>query len=197
MKSAITTEQIKALRDSTGVSVMQCKKALEEAGGDMNKALVIMRKKSSEVASKKAGRALGAGTVQSYIHTGGLIGAIVELSSETDFVARNDEFKTLARELAMQVAASDPQFLKREEVTEKDLKAAKEVFEKEAGDKPEAVRERIVQGKIDSYLKERVLLEQAYIKEPDKTVGNLVEEAALKFGERVEIRRFARFATGE
>ena len=193
----ITTEQIKALRDSTGVSVMQCKKALEEAGGDTEKALVILRKKSAESASKKSDRTLGAGVVESYIHSGGAIGALVELSSETDFVARNGEFKALAYEIAMQVAATDPQFLKREEVTEDDLRAAKEVFQKEAEDKPENIREKVVQGKIDGYLKDKILLEQPYIKDPEKTIGNLVEEAVQKFGERIEIRRFARFNTGK
>lgn len=176
---------------------MQCKKALEEADGDAERALVILRKKSAEGAGKKADRSLGAGVIQSYIHGGGAIGALAELSSETDFVARNDEFKALAYEIAMQVAASDPQFLNREEVTEADLKAARKVFEKEAADKPENIREKVVEGKIDNYLKDKVLMEQPYIKDQGKTVGNIIEEAIQKFGERIEIRRFVRFSTGE
>ena len=147
----ITTEQIKELRDATGVSVMQCKKALEEASGDMEKAKIILRKISKQSADKKAGRSLGAGTVASYIHSNGTVGAMVELLCETDFVARNEDFKTLARDITMHITAMDPENLEE-------------------------------------------LLNQEFIKSPDKTIKNLIEEAIQKFGEKTEIGRFVRFS---
>jgi len=191
---AITTDQVKELRERTGISVMQCKRALEEAGGDMEKALVILRKESSRAAEKKSDRELGAGVVQAYVHGGGDIGAMVLLSAETDFVAKNKEFVDLAYNIAMHVAAANPRFLKREEVTDEDMKAAREVFEKEAAEKPAEMREKIVSGKMDSYLKDQVLLEQEYIKEPGRTIGFLLQEAVQKFGERVELTSFVRFS---
>ncbi|MFT5179997.1 MAG: elongation factor Ts, partial [Candidatus Paceibacteria bacterium] len=136
----ITTEQIKELRDLTGVSIMQCKKALEEAGGDLEKAKVILQKLSKVAASKKGDRTLGAGTVASYIHAGGAVGSMLELQCETDFVSNNEEFKALARELAMHVAASSPEFLSRDDVSEEAKKSATEVFEKEAEGKPEEIK---------------------------------------------------------
>ena len=147
----ITTEQIKNLRDATGVSVMQCKKALEEAEGDLEKAKIILRKISKQSADKKAGRSLGAGTVASYIHSNGTVGAMVELLCETDFVARNEDFKTLARDITMHITAMDPENLEE-------------------------------------------LLNQEFIKSPDKTIKNLIEEAIQKFGEKTEIGRFVRFS---
>jgi elongation factor Ts len=191
---AITTEDIKTLRDQTGVSVMQCKKALEEAGGDMEKATIILQKKSKAAADKKADRTLGAGTVQSYIHGEGTVGAMVELSCETDFVSRNAEFSDLARNIAMHVAAMAPQFVSREEVTEEDTSKARELYTEEAQEKPEELREKIVEGKMDAFLSEKVLLEQTYIKDGNKTINDLVSEATQKFGERVQLTRMARFA---
>lgn len=190
---AITTEQVKALRDQTGVSVMQCKKALEEAGGDTEKALVILRKLSSGAAAKKADRSFGAGVVQSYIHSNGTVGALVELDCETDFVANNEEFKTLARDIAMHVAATNPKFLKRDDITEADTKAAREVFEAEVKGKPEAVREKILEGKLSAYFAEMVLMEQPFIKNPDITIQGLVDAAIQKFGEKTAVGRFIRF----
>ncbi len=192
---AVGTELIKELRDRTGVSVMECKKALEETGGDIEKALVVLRKKSGDSAAKKADRTLGAGTVAAYIHSSKDVGAMVALSCETDFVAKNPEFPELAYAIAMHAAATNPQFITKEQVTEDDLKAAREVFEKEAADKPDGVRDKIVQGKLDSYLEEKVLLEQDFIKDPSLKIKSLIEQAVQKFGERVEVTDCVRFST--
>lgn len=192
----ISTEQIKQLRDKTGVSVMQCKKALEEAGGDEEKALVILRKKSSDVALKKADRTLGAGIVASYVHATGTVGAMVELLCETDFVAKNEDFKKLAYDIAMHVAAANPEFLKIGDITEKDKESARAVFteEVERSEKPADIKEKMLQGKLDAYFKEKALLEQPFIKNPDTTVGGLIEQAVQKFGEKIELAKFARFS---
>ncbi len=187
-------DDIKKLRDETGVSIMQCKKALEEAGGDIEKAKVLLRKISAQVADKKGDRDLGAGTVGVYLHQGGSVAGVVVLSCETDFVAKNEEFKSLAYDMAMHVAAMAPMFLNKESVKEEDISAAKEVFIDEAKDKPEDMREKIVEGKMNSYLKEKVLTEQSFVKDADKTIGQLVKDATQKFGERVEITRMERFS---
>lgn len=192
----ITTEQIKQLREATKVSVMQCKKALEEAEGDMEKAKIILRKQSAQVAAKKSDRELAAGTVASYIHTNGSVGSMVELLSETDFVSNNEEFKELAREIAMHVAASAPEFTRPEEIKEEDKTKARELFEKEAEGKPEEIREKIVSGKLESYFAEKTLLNQSYIKNPEKTIQQMIEEAIQKFGEKIEIGQIARFSIG-
>lgn len=186
-------DAVKDLRDRTGISVMQCRKALEEAGGDIEKAEVILRKKSGAAADKKADRELGAGYVGSYVHDG-TIGAMVLLSSETDFVAKNPEFGALARELAMQVAATDPAYLQESDIPEDAQAAAKAVFLEEVKDKPADMQEKILEGKMASYFKDQVLLNQAYIKDDSKTVLDLITEASQKFGERVEIGKFARFS---
>lgn len=189
----ISMDVLKTLRDKTGVSVMQCKKALEEAGGDVEKAEVILRKKSGAAADKKADRELGAGYIGSYVHDG-VVGGMVLLSSETDFVAKNPEFGALARELAMQVAAGNPVYLSDAEIPEDAKKAAMQVFEKEVEGKPEDMKEKILSGKLASYFRDQVLLEQLYIKDDSKTVRDLISEASQKFGERVEISKFARFS---
>lgn len=189
-----TTEEIKALRDLTGVSIMQCKKALEEAGGDIEKAKVILRKQSSAIASKKADRALGAGVAAAYTHAGGSVVGAVVLASETDFVSKNEEFAKLAYDIAMHVAAMAPQFTTREDVKEEDLKAAREVFASEAAKVPEAARAKAIEGKVDSYLRERVLLEQPFVKDSSVTIRQLIESAVQKFGEKVEIVKFARLS---
>jgi elongation factor Ts len=192
---AITTEQIKELRDATGVSVMQCKKALEEAGGDLEKAKIVLRKISKQVSDKKTTRTLGAGTVASYIHSNGTIGAMVELLCESDFVARNEEFKVVARDIAMHIAAQAPEYLKMEDVKEEDKAKAKELFEKDIDDKkPQEMRDKIMEGKLSAYFGEKVLLEQAFIKNPEVKIKTLVDEANQKFGERTEIGRFVRFS---
>lgn len=187
---ATTTKDIKALREKTGVSVMQCKKALEEAGGDMDKAIIILTKKSGDIVAKKGDRELGAGIIQCYIHAGGTVGAMIELNSETDFVSKNEEFGKLAYDIAMHVAAQKPRYLSRKDVNEEDLTKEKEVFAEEVKDKPKEMQEKILQGKLDSYLADRTLLEQAFIKNPDKKISDLIAEATQKFGEKIEIARF-------
>jgi elongation factor Ts len=194
---AVTTEQIKELRELTGVSVMQCKQALEEADGDMDKARIILQKLSSKAASKKADRDLGSGTVASYIHGGGTTGAMVELLCETDFVSKNETFQTLARDIAMQIAATVPQYVRESEIDEVAKQKAIEVFQNEILDKPAEMQAKILEGKLANYFKEKVLLNQEFIKDPSKTIGKLIEEAIQKLGERVEIGRMARFSVVE
>lgn len=189
-----TTEEIKQLRDLTGVSIMQCKKALEEAGGDIEKAKVILRKASAAIATKKADRELGAGVAAAYTHAGGAVVGAVVLACETDFVSKNEDFAKLAYDIAMHVAAMNPQFRTREEVKESDVAAAKSVFEGEVSNVPEDKREKALQGKLDSYLKEKVLLEQPFVKDGGVTVGELVTQAVQKFGEKVEVVRFERLS---
>ncbi len=190
----ITSEAIKTLRDQTGISVMQCKKALEEAGGDMEKALVILRKKGGEAAAKKSDRELGAGAIGSYVHSTHEVGAMVVLSSETDFVAKNQEFVALAREIAMHIAATNPKALTREEISAEEVEKAREVFAKEAEGKPADMIEKIVEGKLNAYFKEQVLLSQSFIKDPERTIEDLLNGATQKFGERVAIRSFQRLS---
>jgi len=190
----ITTELIKSLRDATGVSIMQCKKALEEAGGDVEKAKIILRKQSAAIANKKADRELGAGIVSAYTHAGGQVVGSVVLACETDFVSRSEGFGKLAYDIAMHVAAMNPIFRSREDVQEDDIKAAREVFGDEVKNVPEAAREKALQGKIDSFLKERVLLEQPFVKDPSITVREMIDSAVQKFGEKVEVVRFVRLS---
>ena len=190
----ITTEQIKALRDETGVSVMQCKKALEEAGGDVEKARIILRKKSGEIAAKKSERELGSGAVAAYVHATGTVGAMVLLSSETDFVSKNEEFRKLAYDIAMHVAAANPKFLTFEHISPEERAKAREVFLEEVKDKPADLQDKILEGKLASYFREQALLEQPFIKDPERTVRDLLSQAVQKFGERIEISRFARFS---
>ncbi|HUQ30455.1 MAG TPA: elongation factor Ts [Candidatus Paceibacterota bacterium] len=189
----LTTDIIKELRDKTGVSVMQCKKALEEAGGDLAKAEVILRKRSAAAAEKKSDRELASGAVGSYVHEGS-IGAMVLLSCETDFVSKNPEFAALARDVAMQVAATNPKFKTAEEIPADVKNAATSVFETEVQGKPEDMKQKILDGKIASYFRDQVLLEQAYIKDESKSIRELLNEATQKFGERVEISGFSRLS---
>lgn len=189
----ISTDAVKALRDKTGVSVMQCRKALEEANGDAEQALVILRKRSAGAAEKKADRTLGAGAIGVYTHEG-VIGAMVLLSSETDFVAKNPDFIALAREIAMQVAATNPTYLSTDDIAADAKDAAVKVFEKEVEGKPEDMKAKILEGKLASYFKDQVLLEQPFIKDEAKSVKDLVNEATQKFGERVEVTKFTRFS---
>jgi len=190
----ITSTQIKELRDQTGISVMQCKKALEEAGGDMEKALIILKRKRSEAAEKKSDRELGAGAVGSYIHNTNEVAALVLLSCETDFVSKNEEFVALARDIAMHVAALNPKFVSRTEVDEQALQKAREVFAEEVKDKPAEMQEKILEGKMNSYFKEQILLEQPFIKNPETTIGELVSGAVQKFGENVVISEISRIS---
>ena len=189
-----TTEEIKALRDETGVSVMQCKKALEEAGGDMEKAKVILRKQSAAVALKKSDRELGAGTATAYVHAGGAVVAAVVLGCETDFVSKNEEFIKLAKDIAMHIAAMNPQFKTKEDVKDSDIAAARAVFEGEVAEVPEAMREKALQGKLDSFTSDKVLLDQPFVKNPDMTVAELISQGVQKFGEKIEVVRFERLS---
>jgi len=194
-------DQIKALRDETGVAVMQCKKALEEAGGDMEKARMALRKKSGEIAAKKSERTLGSGVVAAYIHGNGSVGAMVELGCETDFVAKNEEFKKLAYDIAMHVAALRPKYLTQADITDEEKAKAKDFFveevEKTMAGKPEAIKEKALLGKLEVYFKEMVLVDQPFVKNGDMTIGDLVKGAVQKFGENTEIVRFSRFAVGK
>lgn len=190
----ISSAQIKELRDTTGISVMQCKKALEEAQGDMGKALIILKKRRAEAAEKKSDRALAAGTVGVYVHNTNEVAAMVVLSSETDFVAKNEEFVALAREIAMHVAAQNPSFISRAEVTPEEIAKAKEVFADEIKDKPAEMQEKILEGKLSAYFKDKILLEQPFIKNPDTTIGEMVQGAVQKFGENVAVVRMERIS---
>ena len=190
----ISMEQIKALRDKTGISVMQCKKALEEAGGDEEKALILLRKKGAEIAAKKSDRTFGAGVVQAYIHSNTAIGAMVELVSETDFVSNSPEFKTLAYDIAMHISATNPEFIKKDEIGDEAKAKATEVFKAEVEGKPENLKEQILAGKLDAYFKDKILLEQPFIKNPDVTIQQLIDNAIQKFGERIEVARFTRMS---
>jgi elongation factor Ts len=188
----ITSAQIKELRDKTGISVMQCKKALEEADGDMDKALIILKKRRSEAAEKKSDRELGAGVVGSYIHNTNEVAALVHLACETDFVAKNEEFLALAKDIAMHVAAMNPSFITRAELSDEIITKAKEVFRAEVADKPAEMQEKIMDGKLSSYFKEQILLEQNFIKNPEMTIGDMVQGAVQKFGENVTVVGFNR-----
>jgi len=190
----ITSAQIKALRDQSGISVMQCKKALEEAGGDMDKAVIILKKKRSEAAEKKSDRFIGAGAVGVYVHNTNEVAATVLLGCETDFVAKNEEFVTLARNIAMHVAASNPKYISKGEIDAVALEKATEVFSVEVQDKPKEMQEKILAGKMDSYFKEQILLEQDYIKNPETTIGEMVTGAIQKFGENVTIAQISRIS---
>lgn len=190
----ITTAQLKELRDATGISVMQCRKALEEAEGDMDKARVILTRKGGEAAMKKSDRVLGAGVIGSYVHSTGEVAALVQLACETDFVSKNEEFVALARAIAMQVAAQNPQYITRAEVSETEMEKTRQVFVEEVKDKPADIQEKILGGKLDAYFRDRVLMEQPFIKEPEKTIGDLVNSAIQKFGENTVIVRIERLS---
>ena len=172
---------------------MQCRKALIEAGDDMEKAVIILQKQSKSIASKKSGRTLGSGVVASYIHGAGTVGSMVELLCETDFVAKNTDFKAMAYDIAMHIAASRPEYVKREDIAEEARNKAREVFAEEAKDKPENMRENIIEGKLNAYFSERLLLDQPFVKDQNITIGSMIEAAVQKFGERIEVGRFSRF----
>lgn len=193
----ITTAQIKELRDQTGLSIMQCKKALEEANGDISKAAILLQKKGAGIAAKKADRNLGAGRVTAYVHSTGNIASLVELLCETDFVAKNEEFGALAYNIAMQVAATNPQYLKMKDIPAAVRKEAEEVFAKEVKGKPEDIKAKILEGKLNAYFKDKVLMEQDYIKNPEVTISSLIESFIQKFGERTEVGRFTRIGVGQ
>ncbi len=195
----ISAGQVKELREKTGAGMMDCKKALTEANGDMEKAIELLREKGLSAAAKKAGRIAAEGVVESYIHMGGKIGVLVEINCETDFVAKTDEFKELARDIAMQIAAYNPLFVSRDEVPADEIEKEKEIYKQQAINegKPEQIAEKMVEGRLKNYYKEVCLLEQAFIKDGDKTVEALVNEKVAKIGEKISIRRFVRYQLGE
>lgn len=190
--------QIKALRDETGVSVMQCKAALAEAGGDMQKARVILAAMGSEAASKKSDHMLNAGTIGAYVHTTKQVAALVQLSCETDFVSKNEEFVALAYDIAMHITALAPQYIAREHIDAGAITNATEVFQKqmqnEIKNKPTDLQEKILAGKLDTYFKEHILLEQAFVKDPNHTISDLIEAATQKFGERIVVTNMSRLS---
>jgi elongation factor Ts len=194
----ISAALVKQLRDITGAGMMDCKKALTEATGDLEKAQEILRTKGLASAQKRRGRQASEGVVEAYIHGEGRMGVLVEVNSETDFVARTEEFRRLARHIAMQIAASDPRWITREEVPEDVVAGERKIYEEQARStgKPDQVIGRIVDGKLEAFYKETVLLDQPFIKDDSKTVGALVGEVGAKVGENVVVRRFARFLLG-
>lgn len=195
----VTTEQIKELRDITGISVMQCKKALEESGGDKEKALLILRKKSSDIATKKGDRELGAGVVESYIHSNKTVGAMVELLCETDFVARNEEFIAMARDIAMHITATNPEYTDEAQITDDVRTKVIEMFKKEVEEsgKSADIKEKMMEGKLAGYFAERTLLAQSFVKNPDITIKQLIDGGVQKFGEKIAVSRFARFSVAK
>jgi len=195
----ITAKMVQELREKTGAGMMDCKKMLTEAGGDTAKAEELLRKKGLSAAAKKSGRAATEGAVTSYIHGGGKIGVLLEVNCETDFAARNDQFQALVKDLAMQVAAANPLYVRREEIPAELVARETEQVKAQLREqkKPEAMLEKIAAGKLDKYFSEIVLLEQAFVKDDKKKVGDIVTEAIAKIGENIQVRRFTRFALGE
>lgn len=194
----ITSQMVKELRDKTSAGMMDCKKALGETEGDMEKAVDLLRKKGLAVAAKRAGRATSEGVVETYIHAGGKLGVMIELNCETDFVAKTDQFRELARDLGMHVAASNPVSVDREGVPADILAREKDIYVQQAleSGKPENIVEKIVSGKVEKYLAEICLLEQKYVKNPDLSIQDLLTDCIGKMGENISIRRFARFQIG-
>ena len=196
---AISAAQVKELREKTGVGFMDCKSALTEVDGDLEKAIDILRTRGQAKAAKRSGRSTGQGVVGSYIHTGGQVGVLVEVGCESDFVARTDEFQALVREIAMHIAAANPSYATRAEVPEADVEREKSIFRAQFKDsnKPPAVVDKIVEGKLNSYYEQIVLIDQPSIRDPKTSVGDLVTAAIAKMGENITIARFARFKIGE
>ncbi len=195
----ISAASVKELRERTGAGMMDCKKALVETNGDVAKAGDYLREKGLAAAAKKSGRVTAEGLVESYIHAGGKIGVLVEINCETDFVAKTDEFKTLVRDIAMQIAAAKPEYVSREEVPEELITKEKEILAAQAANegKPEKIIQKMVEGRIEKFYKELCLLEQPFVKDPDKTIKQLISEKISKIGENISLRRFVRFELGE
>jgi elongation factor Ts len=197
--SAITAEMVKQLRDKTGAGMMDCKAALAESGGDMDKAIEILRKKGLASAAKRAGRATNNGLIGHYIHMGGKVGVLAEVNCETDFVARTDDFQTLAKEIAMHIAAADPKFVRREDIPANVLEKEREIYRAQfAGSgKPANVIEKIVDGKLESYYAQVCLMDQPSVRDPNVTIQQMVSAATAKTGENVTVSRFCRFKLGD
>lgn len=195
---AITSQMVKELRDKTQAGMMDCKKALNETDGDMEKAVDLLRQKGLAVAAKRAGRATSEGVVETYIHAGGKLGVMVEVGCETDFVAKNDDFVAFAKDMAMHIAAASPVGITREEIPAEIIAREKDIYIQQAIDsgKPENIAEKMVTGKIEKFIGEITLLDQKYVKNPDLTVQDLLNEIVAKMGENISIKRFARFQVG-
>lgn len=196
---AVDAKSVKELREKTGAGMLDCKKALEEANGDLTKAVEILREKGLSAAANKAGRIATEGVVESYIHAGGRIGVLVEINCETDFVAKTDQFREFARDIAMHIAAMNPRYVRREEVPQEEVEKEKEILKAQALNegKPEKIVEKMVEGRISKYYEEYCLLEQSFVKDPDKTISALVNEKVSTIGENISIRRFVRYELGE
>ena len=196
---AITAEMVKQLRDKTGAGMMDCKGALAEANGDMEKAIEILRKKGAASATKRAGRATKEGVVGHYIHMGGKVGVLAEVNCETDFVARTDDFQALAKEIAMHIAAADPRYVSRDQVPAAELEKEKDIYRSqfEGSGKPANVVDKIVEGKLGSYYSQVCLLDQPSVRDPNVTVQQMLQAATAKTGENITVTRFVRFKLGE
>ena len=196
---AVSAEQVKKLRESTGAGMMECKTALEEAGGDLDRAVVILRKKGMAAAVEKADRLASEGIVYSYLHPGGRVGVLVELNCETDFVAKTPEFSDLAKDLAMHIAAMDPKYVRREEILEEVLNQEKEIYREkaQATGKPANVIEKIVDGQLNKFYSEVCVYDQPFVKDDNLTVGQLITEKVAQMKEHISLRRFSRFKVGE
>ena len=194
-----TNKDVANLRKQTGAGIMKCKEALEKNDGDMDKAKDYLRKKGVAAAEKKSGRIASEGAIGSYVHLGGKIGVLVEVNSETDFVAKNSEFKKLVKDIAVHISASNPQYVKREDVPKEELDKEREVLKEQViqEGKPENIADKIVEGKIDKYLEKICLMEQPFVKDYDKTVKEVIEDKTLTIGEKISIRRFTRYELGE
>ncbi len=195
-----TAEDVKKLREMTGVGMMDCKKALTEADGNIDKAVEILREKGMAAAAKRAGRIASQGIIESYVHMGGQIGVLVEVNCETDFVARSDDFKEFVHNIAMQIAAAKPYYVNKEEVPASEIEKEKEILKAQAMNesaKPQNIIDKMVEGRINKYYKEVCLLEQSYVKDPDKSITQLLNETISKIGEKITIRRFTRYEVGE
>ena len=190
---------VKELREKTGAGFMDCKKALAESGGNLEKAVDYLRQKGLAAAAKKADRVAADGAVGAYVHPGGKIGVLVEINCQTDFVARTTEFQTLLKDMAMQVAAASPRYVKREEVHGDEIVREREIYHRQAleSGKPENVIDKIVEGKMERFYSEICLVEQAFIKDPDRKVSDIINDAITRMGEKIEVRRFARYHLGE
>ncbi|SEB47349.1 translation elongation factor Ts [Paenibacillus sp. GP183] len=196
---AVTAQMVKELREKTGAGMLDCKKALEEANGDLTKAGELLREKGLAAASNKAGRIATEGAVESYIHAGGKVGVLVEVNCETDFVGKTEQFRSFVRDLAMHIAAASPIYVKREDVPHEALDKEKEILRNQALNegKPEKIVDKMVEGRISKYYEEFCLMEQSFIKDPDKTISQLLNEKISQIGENISIRRFVRFGLGE
>jgi elongation factor Ts len=197
--SDVNAAQVRELREKTGAGFMDCKRALAENGGDLDKAIIFLREKGLAAAAKRSARAASEGVVGSYIHAGGKIGVLIEVNCETDFVARTPEFQNLVKDLTMQVAAANPRYVRPEEVSPEVLEQERSIYRVQASEtgKPAPVIEKIVDGKIEKFLADVCLLQQPFIKEPQRTVGQLLTDAVAQLGENIVVRRFARFQLGE